>query len=252
LFAHFTVIPAIDLKEGRVVRLTRGAMDSAKVYADRPSTVARAFEADGAQVIHVVDLDGAVAGEPRNLEALRQIRRAVQCPIEASGGLRTVESVQRVIEAGADRVSIGSAALTAPALLEAACRLMPGRVLGSIDVRDGRLALKGWVESSALPVDEAVARFRAAGAAAIIYTDIGRDGTQAGVDAESILVFASRSGIPVIASGGVATLDDIKALGSGFDRGVVGVVVGRALYEGNFSLTDAIRVARLSPSATPG
>lgn len=244
MFARFTVIPAIDLKDGKVVRLTRGAMDSATIYGEDPAAVARAFESDGAEVIHVVDLDGAIAGEPRNLGALAGIRGAVKCPLEASGGLRTMESVRRVIEAGADRISIGSAALTDPALLEAACRTLPGRVLGSIDVREGRLALKGWVATSELPIGEAVARFRAAGVAAVIYTDIGRDGTQAGVEAEAIAAFAGRSAIPVIASGGVAALADIIALSHDFDRGVVGVVVGRALYEGSFSLRDAISAAR--------
>jgi phosphoribosylformimino-5-aminoimidazole carboxamide ribotide isomerase len=243
LFQRFTVIPAIDLKDGKVVRLTRGAMDSATVYGDDPAAVARAFESDGAEAIHVVDLDGAVAGEPRNLDALGKIRGAVKCALEASGGLRTSDSIRRVIEAGADRISIGSAALTEPALLGAACLMLPGRVLGSIDVREGRLALKGWRETSELSVDEAVARFRLAGAAAIIYTDIVRDGTQAGVEAEAIAAFAGRGGIPVIASGGVATLADITALSRRFERGVVGVVVGRALYEGNFSLGDAIRAA---------
>ncbi|HTW86699.1 MAG TPA: 1-(5-phosphoribosyl)-5-[(5-phosphoribosylamino)methylideneamino]imidazole-4-carboxamide isomerase [Candidatus Binataceae bacterium] len=243
MFRRFTVIPAIDLKDGKVVRLTRGAMASATVYGDNPAAVARAFESDGAEVIHVVDLDGAVAGEPRNLGALGQIRGAVKCALEVSGGLRSMDSVRRAIEAGADRISIGSAALLEPSLLDEACRMLPGRVLGSIDVRDGRLALKGWLETSELTVNDAIQRFRAAGAAAIIYTDIGRDGTQAGVAVESIVAFARQSGMPTIASGGVATLADIEALSSGFDRGVVGVVVGRALYEGNFSLGDAIRAA---------
>ncbi|HUY19720.1 MAG TPA: 1-(5-phosphoribosyl)-5-[(5-phosphoribosylamino)methylideneamino]imidazole-4-carboxamide isomerase [Candidatus Binataceae bacterium] len=243
MFARFTVIPAIDLKDGKVVRLTRGAMDSATVYGDDPAAVARGFEAAGAEVIHLVDLDGAIAGEPRNLAALSRIRAAVSCPLEASGGLRTTDSVRRVIEAGADRISIGSAALTDPPLLAAACRMLPGRVLGSIDVRDGRLALKGWVATSELPVSEAIARFRAAGVAAVIYTDIGRDGTQAGVEAEAMAEFASRNAIAVIASGGVAALADIRALSDRFGRGVVGVVVGRALYEGNFSLGEAIGAA---------
>jgi phosphoribosylformimino-5-aminoimidazole carboxamide ribotide isomerase len=250
LFERFTVIPAIDLKGGKVVRLTRGAMDSATVYGDDPAAIARAFESDGAEVIHVVDLDGAVGGEPRNLGALGEIRGAVKCAIEASGGLRSMDAVRRVIEAGADRISIGSAALIEPALLDEVCRMFPGRVLGSIDVREGRLALRGWLETSELTINDAIVRFRAAGAAAVIYTDIGRDGTQAGVEAESIIAFARGSGIPTIASGGVAALADIKALSRGFDRGVVGVIVGRALYEGNFSLGDAIRASQAHLSST--
>jgi len=246
LFKRFTVIPAIDLKDSKVVRLTRGAMESATVYGDDPAAVAHAFEAGGAEVIHVVDLDGAIAGEPRNLGALRQIRGAVRCIVEVSGGLRTTDSIRQVIEAGADRISIGSAALTDPALLEAACRMLPNRVLGSLDVRGNRLALKGWVETSMLSIGAALARLRAAGVAAVIYTDIARDGTQAGVDAESIAILAGSAGLAVIASGGVATLDDVAALGRCFDRGIVGVVIGRALYEGNFTLYEAIRISSAS------
>jgi len=243
LFKRFTVIPAIDLKGGKVVRLTRGAMESATVYGDDPAVVARAFESAGAEVIHVVDLDGAVAGAPRNLDALKRIRGAVRCAIEASGGLRAMDSIRQVIESGADRISIGSAALIDRALLEAACRMLPGRVLGSLDVRDGRPALKGWLETSRLSIDDALVRFKAAGVVALIYTDVARDGTQAGVNAESVGAFAEHAGVPVIASGGVATLADIAGLRRVFDRGVVGVVVGRALYEGSLSLEEAIRIS---------
>jgi phosphoribosylformimino-5-aminoimidazole carboxamide ribotide isomerase len=251
LFQRFTVIPAIDLKDGKVVRLRRGAMESATVYGDDPAATARAFEAAGAETIHVVDLDGAVGGAPRNLAALQRICRAVGCAIEASGGLRTHEAIARVFDAGAARISIGSAALLDPALLEAACRGYPGRVLGSIDVRDGRLAIKGWLETTALPIDQALARLRAAGVAAAIYTDIARDGLQTGVDAETAATLAERSGLPLIASGGVASLDDIAALSHRFRRGVVGVVVGRALYEGNFTLVEALRVARRADFDSP-
>jgi phosphoribosylformimino-5-aminoimidazole carboxamide ribotide isomerase len=249
LFQRFTVIPAIDLKDGKVVRLRRGAMESATVYSDDPEAVARAFDAAGAETIHVVDLEGAVAGEPRNLPALEKICAAVRCAVEASGGLRTIDSIERVIGAGAARISIGSAALIDPALLGAACRMLPGRVLGSIDVRDGRLALKGWLETSALSIYEALARLRAAGVAAAIYTDIARDGVQTGVDADVAAALAERSGLPIIASGGVAALDDIAALSRRFERGVVGVVVGRALYEDSFTLAQALRIARAAPDS---
>jgi phosphoribosylformimino-5-aminoimidazole carboxamide ribotide isomerase len=244
LFQRFTIIPAIDLKGGKVVRLVRGAMDSATVYGDDPAAVAYTFAAAGAEVIHVVDLDGAVAGEPRNLEAIRRIRARVDCAIEASGGLRTPESIRQVIAAGADRISIGSAALIDPKLLTEACRMLPGRVLGSLDVRGGRLALKGWVETSEISLDDAISRFREVGIAAITYTDISRDGTQSGVEVEAIAALAERIGIPVIASGGVAQLEDLAALSRAFDRGVVGAVVGRALYEGSFTLAQAIELTR--------
>jgi phosphoribosylformimino-5-aminoimidazole carboxamide ribotide isomerase len=241
---HFTVIPAIDLKGGKVVRLLRGEMDRATIYGDDPAAAARRFEDDGAELIHVVDLDGAIAGEPRNLSAVQAIRAAVRCGLEVSGGLRTIASVRDVIEAGADRVSIGSAAFLNPDLVARACRECPGRVLGSIDARDGRLAIRGWVETSQLTVEEAAARFRTAGVVAIILTDIARDGTESGVDFEAYQAPAIAAGLPVIASGGVAKLADIRGLAQLFRSGVAGVIVGRALYEGRFSLPEAIAAAR--------
>jgi phosphoribosylformimino-5-aminoimidazole carboxamide ribotide isomerase len=240
LFEKFTVIPSIDLKGGQVVRLLHGDMNRVTVYGGDPGAVACRFEAAGAELIHIVDLDGAIAGAPRNVEAVAQIRASVKCAIDVSGGLRTIEAVRAMFAGGADRVSIGSAALLDPALVRRACAEFSGRVFGSLDIRDGRLAVKGWVETSQLTLVEAADRFRAAGVAAAIVTDIARDGAQAGVDADRMAEIASAVRLPVIASGGVASLDDIRALRARFDAGVVGVVVGRALYEGNFTLTEAI------------
>jgi phosphoribosylformimino-5-aminoimidazole carboxamide ribotide isomerase len=243
LFEKFTVIPSIDLKTGQVVRLLHGDMSEATVYGADPGATARRFEEAGAEVIHIVDLDGAIAGTPRNVDAIAQIRASVKCAIDVSGGLRTIEAVRATFLSGADRVSIGSAALLNPELIRQACSEFPGRVFGSIDIRDGRLAVKGWVETSQLTVVEASNRFRAAGVAAAIVTDIARDGAQSGVDAVRMEEIAKAVRIPVIASGGVASLDDIRALRTRFDAGVVGVVVGRALYETNFSLRDALSAA---------
>jgi phosphoribosylformimino-5-aminoimidazole carboxamide ribotide isomerase len=240
LFEKFTVIPSIDLKGGQVVRLLHGDMSRVTVYGGDPGAVACRFEEVGAELIHIVDLDGAIAGAPRNLEAVAEIRASVKCAIDVSGGLRTIEAVRAMFAGGADRVSIGSAALLDPALVRRACAEFSGRVFGSLDIRDGRLAVKGWVETSQLTLVEAADRFRAAGVAAAIVTDIARDGAQAGVDADRMAEIASAVRLPVIASGGVASLDDIRALRARFDAGVVGVVVGRALYEGNFTLTEAI------------
>ncbi len=240
MFERFTVIPSIDLKNGQVVRLMRGDMARVTVYGNDPAETALRFEADGATLIHIVDLDGAIAGAPRNLASIRKIRAAVRCAIDLSGGLRTIESVREMFTAGADRVSIGSAAFLDPALVTQACVEFPGRVFGSLDVRDGRLAIRGWVETSQLTVVEAAARFRDAGVSATIVTDISRDGAQVGVDAVRMSALAKEIRLPVIASGGVSALSDLIALRAGFDSGVVGVVVGRALYEGNFSLRDAI------------
>lgn len=218
-------------------------MDRATVYGSDPAEVARGFERDGATLIHIVDLDGAVAGEPKNLDAIRSIRAAVTCELDVSGGLRTMETIHQVVDAGATRVSIVSAAFLNPALLKQACSAFPGRVFGSIDIRDGLLAIKGWLETSTLTVEKAADRFREAGVAAVIVTDISRDGTEQGVDIDSIRTIASSIGIPMIASGGVATLSDISKIKDLFRVGVVGVITGRALYEGRFSIVEAIAAA---------
>jgi phosphoribosylformimino-5-aminoimidazole carboxamide ribotide isomerase len=244
VFETFTVIPSIDLKDGQVVRLLHGDMNRVTVYGADPAATARRFEDDGAALIHIVDLDGAIAGEPRNLDAIARIRAAVRCALDVSGGLRTIETVREVVAAGADRVSIGSAAFLFPDLVTRACTEFPSRIFGSLDVREGRLAIKGWVETSPLTVTEAAERFREAGVAAVIVTDIARDGAQSGIDELRMAEIARSSHLPVIASGGVSTLDDIRSLAACFDDGVVGVVVGRALYEGNFSLPEAIAAAR--------
>jgi phosphoribosylformimino-5-aminoimidazole carboxamide ribotide isomerase len=243
LFEKFTVIPSIDLKDGQVVRLLRGDMNRATVYGADPGETARRFDQAGAELIHIVDLDGAIAGEPRNIGAIGQIRAAVKCAIDVSGGLRTIEAVRAAFAAGADRVSIGSAAILNPGLVRDACAEFPEKIFGSIDIRDGKLAVKGWVETSELTVNEAANRFRAAGVVAAIVTDIARDGAQVGVDASRMEEIANAVRLPVIASGGVSSLDDIRALRTRFEAGVVGVVVGRALYEGNFSLSDALEAA---------
>jgi phosphoribosylformimino-5-aminoimidazole carboxamide ribotide isomerase len=244
LFKHFTVIPAIDLKGGKVVRLLRGEMNRATIYGDDPAEVAIGFERDGADLIHIVDLDGAIAGEPRNQAAIRAIRRAVECRLDVSGGLRSIEAIRTTLADGADMVSIGSAAFLNPELVVQACAAFPGRVIGSIDARDGRLAIKGWVETSQLTVIEAIVRFRAAGVVAVTLTDIARDGTETGANATMFAAIASQAGVPVIASGGVATLADIRALAQLFDTGVVGAITGRALYEGRFTLPEAIAATR--------
>ena len=244
LFESFTLIPAIDLKGGQVVRLLRGDMNQATVYGDDPAAIARGFEDAGARMIHVVDLEGAVAGAPRNLDAVRRIRAATRCAIDVSGGLRTIAAIEEVLAAGADRIALGSVAFLDQPLLLEACRRFPQRIFGSLDVRDGRLAIRGWVETTALKIGEAAALFKRAGVAAIIYTDIARDGTTAGVDCDKHAQLARETAIPVIASGGIATLDDIRNLRARFDNGVAGAIAGRALYEGRFTLADGLAAAR--------
>jgi len=244
MFEKFTVIPAIDLKGGEVVRLLRGDMSRATVYGADPAAVARKFEEQGAELIHIVDLDGAVAGAPRNLPAIEHIRAAVRCAIDVSGGLRTIESVCAAISSGADRVSIGSAAFLKPELVRDACVEFPGRIFGSLDIRDGKLAINGWVETSELSVECASAIFRDAGVFALTVTDIARDGAETGVDAARMATLAHQAELHVIASGGVASLADLRALADRFSDGVVGAIVGRALYEGRFDLSAALAIAR--------
>jgi phosphoribosylformimino-5-aminoimidazole carboxamide ribotide isomerase len=222
-----------------VVRLVQGEMQRATVYGTDPGASASAFEREGAELIHIVDLDGAIAGEPRNLDSIRAIRAAVGCRLDVSGGLRTIGSIRAAFGAGADIVSIGSAAFLNQELLATACAEFPDRIFGSIDARDGRLAIKGWVETSELTVTEAALRFRNAGVAAVIVTDIARDGTEAGANVAIFADAARHASIPVIASGGVATLEDLRALKKLMPEGVVGAITGRALYEGRFTLAQA-------------
>jgi phosphoribosylformimino-5-aminoimidazole carboxamide ribotide isomerase len=243
MFERFTVIPAIDLKNGEVVRLRRGDMAQPTVYGTDPGIVAQSFSELGAELIHIVDLDGAIAGTPRNLDAVEKIRRAASCRIDVSGGLRTIESARQVISAGADFVSIGSAAFLNPELLTQTCAEFPGRVFGSVDVRDGRPAIKGWVEIGRLSIAQAIERFQQAGVAALTVTDISRDGIQTGPNLALFSEVASTTRLPLIASGGVASLDDIRALKGMFVNGVAGVIVGRALYERRFTLSEAISAA---------
>jgi phosphoribosylformimino-5-aminoimidazole carboxamide ribotide isomerase len=242
MFEQFMVIPAIDLKNGEVVRLRQGDISHSTVYGGDPASVARNFEHQGAELIHVVDLDGALTGAPRNLDAIRKIRNAVSCYIDVSGGLRTIESVRELAAIGADFVSLGSAAFLHPELLTRACAEFRGRVFGAVDLREGRLAIRGWVETSELPIAEAVERFQQAGVAALIVTDIARDGTQGGANVPLVREIAGTSPTPLIASGGVASLDDVRALSHQFADGIAGVIIGRALYEQRFTLREALSV----------
>jgi phosphoribosylformimino-5-aminoimidazole carboxamide ribotide isomerase len=243
MFERFTVIPAIDLKSGAVVRLRQGDMARATVYGADPAVIARTFEKQGAELIHIVDLDGAIVGTPSNVEAIRAIRRATNCQIEVSGGLRSLESVREIIGAGADFISIGSAAFLEPQLLDRVCAEMPGRVFGSVDARYGKLVLKGWVESSQFTIEEAIDRFVQAGVAALIVTDVSRDGTEGGSNINFFSEAARVSTRPLIASGGVGSLEDIRGLRRQIANGIAGVIVGRALYEQRFTLSEALSAA---------
>lgn len=239
----FLVIPAIDLRGGRVVRLRQGDFVRETAYADDPVAVAKAWDERGARWIHVVDLDGAKAGEPRHLEVVAKMAAAVRARIELGGGLRTEDHVARAFGWGVARIVLGTAAIRDPRLLEEAAARHPGRVALGIDARDGAVAISGWQEGTAVKAADLARRFAHLPLAAVIYTDIGRDGMLAGLDTAGLAEMARAAGHPVIASGGVSSLEDIRAIRALEAQGVAGVIVGRALYEGTLSLEDALRAA---------
>ena len=237
------LFPAIDLKGGACVRLVRGEMASATVFNDDPAAQARAFVEMGFAWLHVVDLDGAFAGKSLNGDAVRAIREAVGLRIQLGGGIRDRAAIDYWLGLGIDRVVLGTAALRDPELVRRAARELPGRIVVGIDARDGRVAVEGWAETSAIGAVELGRRFADAGVAAIVYTDIARDGALTGIDAAATAAFAHEVGVPVIASGGVASLADIEALAAHAGEGIVGAICGRALYDGRLDPRAALRVA---------
>jgi phosphoribosylformimino-5-aminoimidazole carboxamide ribotide isomerase len=235
--------PAIDLKGGQCVRLKHGEMDQATVYNPDPAAQARSFAAAGFQWVHVVDLDGAFAGSPRNAEAVDAIVAAVDLPVQLGGGIRDLKTVEAWLSRGLKRVILGTAAVKNPDLVREAARNFPGRVAVGIDARDGFVAVEGWAEISRLPARELAERFRDAGVAAIIFTDIGRDGVLTGVNVGATADLARGLGIPVIASGGLASVEDVHALKKREADGITGVIIGRALYDGRVDPAEALRAA---------
>ena len=238
------VFPAIDLKNGQVVRLAEGDMDRATIYADDPTAQALKFAEAGADHLHVVDLDGAFAGRSVNGDAVAAIVAAFPGKVQVGGGIRTRDGIDRWLALGVDRVVIGTAALENPALVKEAARDLPGRIVVGVDARDGFVATHGWAEVSDLPVADLAARFADAGVAALLFTDVGRDGMLKGCNVAATLKLARHTNIPVIASGGVADITDILQLARHHSDGIEGVITGRALYDGRLDLATAIRIAR--------
>ncbi len=237
----FTLYPAIDLKDGQCVRLKRGAMDQATVYSPDPAAQAWAWQDAGFAWLHVVDLNGAFAGQPVNAEAVRAIRAAVSLPVQLGGGIRDMAGIEAWLDAGITRVILGSAAAKNPPLVIQACRSFPGRIAVGIDARDGYVATEGWAETSTLSAVELGLRFEDAGVSAVIFTDIGRDGMLSGLNLEQTVALSQRLTTPVIASGGVGSLDDLVALKDCLSgTRIEGAILGRALYDGRVNPAEAL------------
>lgn len=237
------VFPAIDLKQGQVVRLAEGDMDRATIYGDDPAAQAMIFAEAGSQYLHVVDLDGAFAGEARNREAVEGILKAFPGHVQLGGGIRTPVAVDGWFDLGVSRVVIGTAALKDPQFVKDMAKAYPGGIVVAVDARDGMVATAGWAEVSDVPVADMARRFEDAGVASILFTDVGRDGLLKGCNIEATVDLARATSLPVIASGGVKGIDDIHMLKLHAADGIEGVITGRALFEGRLDLAAAIQIA---------
>jgi len=237
------IFPAIDLKAGQVVRLAEGDMDRATVYGDDPAAQALLFAEAGANFLHVVDLDGAFAGQAVNASAVESIVKAFPGHVQLGGGIRTRASIERWLDLGVARVVIGTAALDNPGLVREAARDFPGGIVVAVDAKDGMVATKGWADVSDVRIEDMAQRFEDAGVAALLYTDVGRDGMLKGCNVEATVDLARATKIPVIASGGVAGIGDIRMLSLFAKDGIEGVITGRALYDGRLDLAAALAVA---------
>ncbi|SFD07717.1 phosphoribosylformimino-5-aminoimidazole carboxamide ribotide isomerase [Bosea sp. CRIB-10] len=238
------LFPAIDLKEGRCVRLKQGDMDQATIFNDDPAAQAATFEAQGFEWLHVVDLDGAFAGKPMNAAAVEAILQGVRFPVQLGGGIRDMKTVEGWLSKGIARVIIGTAAVRDPGFVREAAKAFPGKVAVGIDARDGFVAVEGWAETSALAADDLGRRFEDAGVAAIVYTDIARDGMLQGINWDGTIALAHALTIPVIASGGLASMADIERLCAPDAAILEGAITGRALYDGR--IDPAAALARLA------
>ncbi len=243
------IIPAVDIKEGKCVRLLQGDFEKVTVYSASPVETALKWQGQGAERIHIVDLDGSRSGAPQNGQVIEAVARAVRVPIQVGGGIRDMKTVETYLNMGVSRVILGTAALRDRSFVEAACRRYPGRILLGLDARDGKAVVQGWTEATETSVVDIARSYEDIGADAIIYTDIRRDGTERGVNVEATAALARSVRIPVIASGGVAGIADIERLLAVEKDGIIGVIIGKALYTGAVSLEEALRRAR-TPRAT--
>ena len=237
------IIPAIDIKDGRCVRLLQGRKEAETVFSNDPVAMAHRWVQEGAERIHVVDLDGAFEKKPRNLPVIERLIQSTAVPIQVGGGIREHSALERYLDVGADRVIIGTEAIRNPDFVDDCCKAYPGRIVVAIDARRGQVAIEGWVETTQTLAVDLAKRFETSGVAAINFTDIHRDGMQTGPNIEETRKLAQAVSIPVVASGGVSSLEDIRNLLPLEEAGVVGVITGKALYAGSLRLADAIAVA---------
>jgi phosphoribosylformimino-5-aminoimidazole carboxamide ribotide isomerase len=243
------LFPAIDLKNGQCVRLEQGDMSRATVFSLDPAAQARAFAAQGFEYLHVVDLDGAFAGKPMNALAVEAMLKAVTLPVQLGGGIRDLKTMEGWLAKGISRVIIGTAAVRDPELVKAAARSFPGRVAVGLDAREGKVAVEGWAETSQVSALEIAQRFEDAGVATIIFTDIARDGLLKGLNLDATIALAEQISIPVIASGGFASIDDVKAMLQPRAKKLAGAIVGRALYDGRLDPVAALALIRSARAA---
>jgi phosphoribosylformimino-5-aminoimidazole carboxamide ribotide isomerase len=237
------IIPAVDIKNGKCVRLFQGRLDSETVFSDDPAAMAKRWENEGAEIIHVIDLDGAVEKSPKNLNSIERIIESVEAYIQVGGGIRTAKTAKMYLDLGVKRVIIGTEAIKNPNFVKNACKAFPDQIVVGIDARDGLVAIEGWTETTRIKDVDLARRFEDCGVAAINFTDIHRDGMETGPNIEATRRIAEAVSIPVVASGGVSTIEDIKKLMPLEAVGVVGVITGRALYSGSLSLKEAIEVS---------
>ena len=238
------IIPAIDIKDGKCVRLAQGDFDRVTLYADDPVEMALTWAQKGAELIHVVDLDGSVAGLPRNAEIILEIVKKISIPIQVGGGIRDMETIGFYLKNNVSSVILGTAALQNKKIVRDACKVFPGKIILGIDALEGNVAVRGWTQTTSQDAVELARHYENCGLKAVVYTDIKRDGMETGVNIEATKTLAAAINIPVIASGGVADIRDVEKLMEAEDCGISGVIIGRALYTGTISLEDAIRAGK--------
>ncbi|MEA3280822.1 MAG: 1-(5-phosphoribosyl)-5-[(5-phosphoribosylamino)methylideneamino]imidazole-4-carboxamide isomerase [Thermodesulfobacteriota bacterium] len=237
------IIPAVDIKNGRCVRLFQGRMDSETIFSDDPAAMAKRWQEDGAEIIHVIDLDGAFEKYPRNLDSIKSIVESIHVPVQLGGGIRNMDTIKSYIDIGIKRVIIGTEAINNPQLVKDACKEFPDQIVVGIDARNGFVAIEGWTQTTQIKAVDLARKFEDCGVIAINFTDIHRDGMQTGPNIVETRRLAEAVSISVIASGGVSTIEDIKNLLPLEEAGVIGVITGRALYSGTLNLKEAIKVS---------